>query len=78
MRYETTSLTTRRRPRTIPPATLQMVVENFNRSGLSAPHSVHGVTLAPLLNYLVKNGVPFTLQFYGALGYAVRKGVVTP
>lgn len=35
----------------------------FDREGFSGPHSRLGMTLAPLLNDLVKDGIGFKLQF---------------
>lgn len=53
-------------------ARLQLVVESFNRSGESN-HTEMGLTLAPLLNYLVEHGIGFQLTKIPDGGYHVRK-----
>jgi hypothetical protein len=75
MRFTTSSITTRGTPRKVSGPLFQMLVENFNRNGCSGPHSPLGVTLAPLLNYLVEHSIPFRLIYDPELhSYVVYKG----
>jgi len=70
MIFQTSAITTRGTPRKITARLLEFVVENFNRNGRSV-HTLQGVTLAPLLNYLVKHEIQFTLKCYPKSGFYV-------
>jgi hypothetical protein len=72
MIFQTSFITTRGTPRKISARMLQLVIENFNRLG-SSTHTRAGITLAPMLNYLVHNGVPFRLEYHPDFGYSLRK-----
>lgn len=72
MIFITSAMTTRRKPRKITLRQFAQVVEHFNRTGQTV-HTAQGVTLAPLLNYLVRHGVPFTLEYNAPYGYCLKK-----
>lgn len=77
MKFETTALTTKGTPRKVPRCRTQELYDRFMVNG-SSYHSGAGTTLAPLLNLLVKNRVPFTLGHDIKYGYFLRKGCMLP
>lgn len=57
--------------------TIQMMIECFDESGESGPHSLEGWALAHILNHCHENGISFTLVHFPKMGYYVTRKIVS-
>lgn len=55
---------------------IQLMIECFEKTGESGPHSVEGLVLSKILNHCVVSGIAFSLVFIPEVGYYLKKGVV--
>lgn len=55
---------------------VSMALDCFEEHGESGPHSPEGWMLSKILNFCVKQGIPFTLVHIPNKGYYVKRGVV--